>query len=867
MPPALAAPSKRALPSKEAGLFREVLTLYEARQLKKGLKAADTILKKFPEHGETLCMRGLILTHMGRREEGLEHVKKGVRFDLTSHIVWHVFGLIQKGQKNYEEALKSYTQALRFDKDNINILRDAAHLQTQLRQYEHLVETRHTLLQLRPSLRQNWMALAVAYHLNGNLPEAKKVLEQYERTLKNVPDYDFEQSETLLYHVRLLEELGETSEALALLDVNAKSRVIVDRVSIMEIRARLISKLGMADEAEQAWRTLIQHNPDGLDYYRGLLRCKGIDLEALTDSTRVEARHILRELSEQFPRADKPTRLSLTVTEGDEFTELARAYLLRGLTKGIPSLFADVKSLYASPAKQSTIESIVDGFRTTLADGGSLSADAASGSAAAREAPTTYLWTLYFLAQHHSARGAHAQALELLDVALTHTPTLPELRTFRGRVLKRAGDPYGAARALDAARLLDGQDRFLNTKSAKYRLRAGEIEEAQEVFGMFTKKDAPSPGADLEDMQSLLYLTEEGDAHRRNGKLNLALKKYHAVQKVFAEIEDDQFDFHGYSIRKFIVNSYIDMVQWEDHLRSHPSYVSTALSASRIYVRVHDDPSIGTACTSSGTLTESEKKAKKKASKKAAQKLADDVKKAAASAGNEDKGLDVPTPKDDDPDGTKLLTGPEPLERAWKFLLPLTTLAKDNIDVWIAVYDVAVRRGKYLQAARALKHAKKLDEQHPDLHVRLLHFRKTHAALSSPLPEPVGPVVSAALAELLPNELSSEAANAQYLQQHPSSATAILAAARGLHILGRPCGEVDATVFGVLNPGFELTVPYALEVLAFLKDIGSPRADEFRAACDASFHLATVFKTPEEIAALKKAAAQGVQDTEKEVVE
>ncbi len=146
-------------------------------------------------------MKGLVLTHMGRREEGIELVKKGVRLDLTSHICWHVFGLIQKGEKNYEEALKSYTQALRFDKasrcgitfindltiapqENLNILRDAAHLQTQLRQYDGLVETRHTLLRLRPNLRQNWIGLATAYHLNENLTEAKKVLEHYEMTLK-----------------------------------------------------------------------------------------------------------------------------------------------------------------------------------------------------------------------------------------------------------------------------------------------------------------------------------------------------------------------------------------------------------------------------------------------------------------------------------------------------------------------------------------------------------------------------------------------------------------------------------------------------------------------------------------------------------
>lgn len=66
----------------------------------------------------------------------------------------------------------------------MNILRDAAHLQTQLRHYDALVETRHTLLRLRPQLRQNWIALAVAYHLSGNVLEAKHVLEQFERIVK-----------------------------------------------------------------------------------------------------------------------------------------------------------------------------------------------------------------------------------------------------------------------------------------------------------------------------------------------------------------------------------------------------------------------------------------------------------------------------------------------------------------------------------------------------------------------------------------------------------------------------------------------------------------------------------------------------------
>lgn len=58
-------------------------------------------------------------------------------------------------------------------------------------------------------------------------------------------------------------------------------------------------------------------------------------------------------------------------------------------------------------------------------------------------------------------------------------------------------------------------------------------------------------------MQSFLYLLEEGNAHRINNKLNLALKKYMVAVKVFETFEDDQYDFHGYNLRKFTVNIYL----------------------------------------------------------------------------------------------------------------------------------------------------------------------------------------------------------------------------------------------------------------------------------------------------------------------
>ena len=157
------------------------------------------------------------------------------------------------------------------------------------------------------------------------------------------------------------------------------------------------------------------------------------------------------------------------------------------MEKGIPSLFSDIKSLYRTPEKRDAIEVAATTLLSTLSH-------PPTDPCPAERDPTMYIWTLYFLAQHHSFLGRHQKAVELLDEATTHTPTLPELYMFKARVLKRSGDPYGAAKCMDQARTLDLQDRFLNTKCGKYRLRAGLIEEAVEVFGLFTKVDPPRSG-------------------------------------------------------------------------------------------------------------------------------------------------------------------------------------------------------------------------------------------------------------------------------------------------------------------------------------------------------------------------------------
>jgi len=215
--------------------------------------------------------------------------------------------------------------------------------------------------------------------------------------------------------------------------------------------------------------------------------------------------------------------------DSSDFKTQLQSYILNAFQKGIPSIFSDLKPLYQDSQKLKLIEKIVSRFieewkpstLTSLTEG-----------ASEEEPPSSLLWALYFLSQHYSKTSNPKKALETISLAISHSPTMPELSMTKARILKRAGDIKGAKDLMEEARLLDGQDRFLNCKTAKYCLRAGEIEEANRLIGLFTRPDATSPVEDLLEMQAFWYLREEALAWEKEGNWAMALKRLGQIEKV-----------------------------------------------------------------------------------------------------------------------------------------------------------------------------------------------------------------------------------------------------------------------------------------------------------------------------------------------
>ncbi|CAK7356638.1 unnamed protein product [Dovyalis caffra] len=578
-----------SLPPKEANLFKLIVKSYESKQYKKGLKAADAILKKFPEHGETLSMKGLTLNCMDRKSEAYELVRLGLKNDLKSHVCWHVYGLLYRSDREYREAIKCYRNALRIDPDNIEILRDLSLLQAQMRDLTGFVETRQQLLSLKPNHRMNWIGFAVAHHLNSNGSKAVEILEAYEGTLEDdyPPDNErCEHGEMLLYKISLLEECGSLERALE--ELHKKESKIVDKLTLKEQEVSLLVKLGRLEEGAELYKALLSVNPDNYRYYEGLQKCVGLCLKNDLSSSDIDQLDALyKSLGQQYTWSSAVKRIPLDFLQGDKFCEAADNYIRPLLTKGVPSLFSDLSPLYDQPGKADILEKLILEFEHSLRISGGYP------RRAEKEPPSTLMWTLFFLAQHYDRRGQYDVALSKIDEAIEHTPTVIDLYSVKSRILKHAGDLAAAATLADEARCMDLADRYINSECVKRMLQADQVALAEKTAVLFTKDG--DQHNNLHDMQCMWYELASGESYFRQGDLGRALKKFLAVEKHYADITEDQFDFHSYCLRKMTLRAYVAMLKFQDRLHAHAYFHKAAAGAIRCYIKLFDSPSKSTA--------------------------------------------------------------------------------------------------------------------------------------------------------------------------------------------------------------------------------------------------------------------------------
>ncbi|KAJ4952475.1 hypothetical protein NE237_029307 [Protea cynaroides] len=852
-----------SLPPKEANLFKLIVKSYETKQYKKGLKAADAILKKFPDHGETLSMKGLTLNCMDRKAEAYELVRHGLKNDLKSHVCWHVYGLLYRSDREYREAIKCYRNALKIDPDNLEILRDLSLLQAQMRDLAGFIETRQQLLTLKPNQRMNWIGFAVAHHLNSNGAKAIEILEAYEGTLEDdyPPDNErCEHGEMLLYKISLLEECSFLERALE--ELHKKEPKIVDKLAFKEQQVSLLLKLERLGEGEKVYRALLTMNPDNYRYYEGLQKCLGLYSEnSQYSSEDIEQLGVLyKSLGLQYTWSSAVKRIPLDFLEGEKFREAAANYIRPLLTKGVPSLFSDLSPLYGHPGKADILEQLIleleDSIRTTGAYPGRKE----------KEPPSTFMWTLFLLAQHYDRCGQYDIALNKIDEAINHTPTVIDLYSAKGRILKHAGDLPAAATMADEARSMDLSDRYINSECVKRMLQADQVGLAEKTAVLFTKDG--DQHNNLYDMQCMWYELASGESYYRQGDLGRALKKFLAVEKHYADITEDQFDFHAYCLRKMTLRAYVEMLKFQDRLHSHEYFQKAAVGAIRCYIKLYDSPSKSSTeeddemskllPSQKKKMRQKQRKAEARAKKEAEEK--NDEESNATGVSKNGKRQHA-KPVDPDPNGEKLSQVEDPLSEATKYLKLLQKHSSESLETHLLSFEVNMRKQKILLAFQAVKQLVRLDADNPDSHrclIKFFHRVGSMAAPASDSEQLIWSVLEAErpdLSQLHGKSLTE--ANSHFLQTHKDSLMSRAAAAEVLYVL-EPKKKSEAikiiedstknlmSINGALKPVKEWKLKDCISVHKLLGTVlvDPDAASRWKSWCAEYFPYSTYFEGP-----------------------
>jgi Tfp pilus assembly protein PilF len=91
-------------------------------------------------------MKALLLSAINKKDEANKLIKATLFKNMTNFTCWHVMGLLHRKDKEYDQARRSYLQALKINATNEACLRDLCQLQMHLRDYMGFFETSRQML-------------------------------------------------------------------------------------------------------------------------------------------------------------------------------------------------------------------------------------------------------------------------------------------------------------------------------------------------------------------------------------------------------------------------------------------------------------------------------------------------------------------------------------------------------------------------------------------------------------------------------------------------------------------------------------------------------------------------------------------------
>ena len=833
------------LPKREGDAFNAALIEYENRRFKEALTSIEKILKKFPNHGETLCMKGLVVRHHvepmkkkkdwknteeERRMRAHDLVSRGVKNHVGSHVCWHVYGLLHKADRNYKEASKCYSQALKIDPGNWLVWRDLAQARLMSREMNEYVDARKKMFELKmgqPGSSDRANQIVIGLYASEKWEECLEMLNEFEKYEKldvnrrngellakkmDVPEpsYEdkFQESEMLLLKAAVLEKTEKLDECIELLE-NEKKNIVDDVARLSQLCRLKIAKGDLTGAKDIAEKSLINRIPDNEKFHELMhesMQLKESKFVSLVDPPMkrneedvARLKTLYDALQTKHAKSSVCKRYPLQiVNDSNEFESLLAKYIQKPLRKGVPSLFADISSLYGGiHDEEKSIGKVLKAAAESLKKSGKFP-NAPEAEVKPKE---TYRYALNMLAMHHAKIGNFDEALKCIDEAIDtkdenndEREKVLEFHLNKSRFLKRAGDLEGAYEESEIARNMDLADRYINSISVKRAFQCGKFREAERLATLFTR-DAENYKTNLFDMQCNWYAYEAGHSHEKFEKnIGRALKYYREIRTHCEQVIEDQIDFHRYCVNvKRTLRSFLDTMKMCDNIYASEWFKKAARRAILICVDMHDDPVEKKKERVEARLSkldqEERKKERQKMRKEEEKKekevesfeklLADELKQAietkakrtgkpVSDISNNNNNNNNNNNKDsnnsvneneylEEKYGANVFAQvcKDPLEEALSFLNPLLTSAKNDEDVNVQslAFLVHFKRQKWVLATKALRKMAKCAPKNPLTHRCVESLSRAVASIENEIEKQVVESTISALKEQIKDDV------------------------------------------------------------------------------------------------------------------
>ena len=491
------------------------------------------------------------------------------------------------------QAVKCYVFANKYDKENLNILKDLSNLLLFLGRFDEFVKYSLECITVKSSVGANWAQYCVAEYFKHNYENALKIsnsiIDNFKDTMKKQ-----ELHEVILFKVLLLYKCEKYEECIETLEKNLDN--CCDRITFYEKIINNCVKTNNVEKGINYCKLALKINPENvltyLNYFN--LKVKNTNLKKYDDlfafeENSEERKHIYeiltKEIEPELTKVKITEKMKLGLTFGEEFKKLFSLYFLKNIKNNLPSFFNNIKFIYKYPKQQSKIQiidEIVSSNISEIESKHTLSKDILEYNKENYDftIEPVFIWVYYFAAQHYDILGNSEKALVCINKAIKSTPSVVEFFMVKAKILKHNLLFEEAALAMGKAKDLDLSDRYLNAKHAKAAARNGNVDESNTIMMEFVK--SPLVEENMLRYQCLWYKVESGMAYLKQGKLLMAHRMFKGILDNFKEMNEDQNDFYNYSLRKYMLTDFCNLILHMREIYKNKSVIAALVNMELI---------------------------------------------------------------------------------------------------------------------------------------------------------------------------------------------------------------------------------------------------------------------------------------------